>query len=64
MGGTIVGLALIATGAFVSWRVYAAGGEAPARRIGAAVSLMAAALLALAVVLPLIAALVIPPCWA
>ena len=62
--GTIVGLALIAAGAFASWRVYATGGEAPARRMIAAVSLMAAALLSLAVILPLIAALVIPPCWA
>jgi hypothetical protein len=62
--GTIAGLALIATGAFASWRVFGADGEAPARRLIAAVSLMAAALFALAVLLPFIAALVIPPCWA
>jgi hypothetical protein len=62
--GTILGLALIATGAFVSWRVLGAEGEPPARRLIATVSLMAAALFTLAVLLPFIAALVIPPCWA
>jgi hypothetical protein len=62
--GTLIGLALIGAGALVSWRVFAAGGEAPARRMIAAASLMAAALFALAVVLPLVAALLIPPCWA
>jgi hypothetical protein len=61
--GTIAGLALIAAGAFASWRVFDAGGEAPARRMIAAVSLMAAVLFAIAVILPLIAALLIPPCW-
>jgi phosphoglycerol transferase MdoB-like AlkP superfamily enzyme len=62
--GTIVGLALIATGAFASWRVFGAEGEAPARRLIATVSLMAAALFALAILLPFVAAMVIPPCWA
>jgi hypothetical protein len=62
--GTIVGLALIAAGAFASWRVFGADGEPPARRLIATVSLMAAALFALAILLPFIAALVIPPCWA
>ena len=62
--GTIVGLAIIAGGALISLPVFRSDGEAPARRLIAAVSLMAAALFALAVVLPLIAALVIPPCWA
>ena len=61
--GTIVGLALIGAGALASWRVYAAEGETPARRMIALVSLMGAALFALAVLLPLIAALVIPRCW-
>jgi len=60
----LVGLALIAAGALASWRVFAARDEAPARRMIAAVSLMAAALFALAVVLPFISALVIPRCWA
>ena len=64
MVGTILGLALIAAGALASWRVFDAEREAPARRLIATVSLMAAALFALAIVLPFIAALVIPPCWA
>jgi hypothetical protein len=60
--GTVVGLAIIAAGALGSWRVFA-GDEAPARRLIAAMSLMATALFALAVILPFIAALVIPRCW-
>jgi hypothetical protein len=61
--GTVVGLAIIAIGALVSWRVFAAGRKAQARWTISAVSLMAAALFALAIILPLIAALVIPQCW-
>lgn len=61
--GTIVGLLLIALGWLGSWRVYGARGEAPARRLIAVVSLMASGLFALAVLLPFIAALIIPPCW-
>jgi hypothetical protein len=62
--GTAIGLAIIAAGAFGSWRVFAPRGEAAARRMIAAVSLMSAALFSLAVILPLVAALVIPRCWA
>jgi hypothetical protein len=62
--GTIVGLALIGAGAFGSWGVYAAPGEGPARRLIAAVSLMASALFAMGVILGFIAAIVIPGCWA
>lgn len=61
--GTIVGLALVALGALGSWRVYAADGELPARRLVAIVSLMSCGIFALAIVLPLIAAMVIPRCW-
>jgi hypothetical protein len=61
--GTIVGLILVALGAVGSWRVYGADGEAPARRLVAVVSLMSCAIFALAIVLPFIAALVIPRCW-
>ena len=60
----IVGLVLIGVGAAGSWRVFRADGEPPARRTIAGVSLMADGLFALAVVLPLFAALIIPPCWA
>jgi hypothetical protein len=62
--GTIVGLLLIGAGALGSWSIYAAEGEAPARRTVAVVGLMACGLYAIAVILPLIAALVIPRCWA
>jgi len=62
--GTIVGLALVALGAFGSWRVYGGEAEPPARRLVALVSLMACAIFAVAIVLPLIAALLIPRCWA
>ena len=60
---TVAGLALTALGALASWRVFAADGEPSVRRMIAAVSLMAAVLFALAIVLPFIAALVIPRCW-
>jgi hypothetical protein len=62
--GTILGLAIVAAGAVGSWRVYDARGEAPARRMIAIVSLLASALYAIAILLPFVAALVIPGCWA
>jgi len=61
---TIVGLALVALGALLSWRVYGAESETPARHLVAVVSLMASVLFAIAIILPLIAALLIPRCWA
>jgi hypothetical protein len=64
IAGTAVGLAVIALGALGSWRVYAARGEAPARRLVAVVGLLACGLYVVGVVLPLIASLVIPRCWA
>jgi uncharacterized membrane protein len=60
----LAGLVLVALGALGSWRVYAADGEGPARRMIALVSLMASAIFAIAIVLPFVAALVIPGCWA
>ena len=61
---TILGLALVALGALGSWSIYSADAETPARRMVAAVSLMACAIFAVAIILPLIASLVIPRCWA
>jgi phosphoglycerol transferase MdoB-like AlkP superfamily enzyme len=61
---TIAGLALIALGALGSWRIYGADAETPARKLVAVVGLMASAFFALGVILPLIASLVIPQCWA
>ena len=62
--GTLLGLAIIGLGALGSWRIYAAEAEPPARRLVAIVGLLACALYTIGVVLPLIAALVIPRCWA
>ena len=59
----IVGLALVAVGALGSWRVYGADSETPARRMIAIVSIMACAIYAVAIILPFIAALLIPRCW-
>ena len=61
--GTIVGLVLIGLGALFSWRIYAGKDEGPARHLVATVSLLASALFALAVILPFIAAMLIPRCW-
>ena len=62
--GTLLGLAIIAAGAFGSWGVFASHTEPPARRLVAAVGLMASALYTIGTILPFIAALVIPRCWA
>jgi hypothetical protein len=62
--GALVGLLIIGLGALGSWRVYAAGSEAPARRLVAVVGLLACALYTMGVILPFIASLVIPRCWA
>jgi hypothetical protein len=60
----IVGLLIIGLGALGSWRVYGGDGETHSRRLVAIVSLLACALYAMGVVLPFIASLVIPRCWA
>jgi hypothetical protein len=62
--GTLLALAIIGVGAFGSWRVYASTAEPPARRLVAAVGLLACVLYVIGVILPLIAALLIPRCWA
>ena len=62
--GTLLGLGIMGLGAFGSWGVYAARNEPPARRLLAVVGLLACALYAIGVVLPLIAALIIPRCSA
>jgi hypothetical protein len=64
IAGTLLGLAVTAAGAFGSWGIFAEQREAPARRLIATVSLLACALYAIGIVLPVIAALIIPPCWA
>jgi hypothetical protein len=62
--GTLLGLVVIGLGALGSWRIYAADAEPPARRLVATVGLLACALFAIGVILPFIAAMVIPRCWA
>jgi hypothetical protein len=62
--GAIVGLALIALGGAGSWSIYAAESESPARKLVAIVGLLACVLYVMGMTLPLIAALVIPNCWA
>jgi hypothetical protein len=62
--GTIVGLLVIGLGALGSWRIYGADNEGPARRFVSAVGLLACSLFAIGVILPFIASLVIPRCWA
>jgi len=61
---TIVGLAIIGLGALGSWRIFAASGESPARKLVASLSLMASLLFAIALILPFVAALIIPRCGA
>ena len=62
--GTLVGLAVIGAGALGSWSVYAADSETPARKLIAVVGLLACALFTIGVILALLAALIIPGCWA
>ena len=62
--GTIIGLALIGSGALMSYRVFEPQSEGPSRRLISFISLFACALFALGVVLSLIASLIIPQCWA
>jgi hypothetical protein len=62
--GALMGLAIIGLGALGSWRIYISESETPARRLVAVVGLLASALYAIGVILPLIASLVIPRCWA
>ena len=58
-------LAILATvgGAFASWRVFRKNEEAPARKIIALVSVGSAGFFIIAMILPIIAALLIPPCF-
>jgi hypothetical protein len=62
--GGLAGLSIVLAGAALSWSVWRRRTEGPARRLIAGVSMMTATLLTLAIILPLIAALVIPPCHA
>ena len=56
-------IVLVAAGALGSWRVFREDLEAPARKLVAIISLACSALFVLAILLPMIASLVIPPCF-
>jgi hypothetical protein len=60
----LAGLVVIGLGALGSWRIYAADSETPGRRLVATVGLLADVLFAIGVVLPFIASILIPRCWA
>lgn len=62
--GAAIGLALVALGALGSWRISSSDKETPARRLVATVSVMVCAIFALAIILPFLASMVIPRCWA
>jgi hypothetical protein len=59
----LLGLAIVAAGAFGSWRVWRDEAEVQSRRLIAVISLGACAFFALAIILPMIATLVLPPCF-
>ena len=62
--GTILGLVIVGLGAAGSWGVYASKDEAPARKLVAVVGLLACVLYAIGIILPAVASLIIPGCWA
>jgi len=62
--GSLFGLIVVGLGAFGSWGVFAAKDETPARKLVAVIGLLACTLYAIGIVLPAIAALIIPRCWA
>lgn len=60
----LAGLLIVGAGAFLSWKPWGDTGEGQTRRFIAAISLMTAALMVFAILMPMIASLVIPPCHA
>jgi len=60
----LIGLCIVAVGGLGSFRVFHSVDEGPSRRLVAAVSLLASALFMIAIILPVIASLIIPRCWA
>jgi hypothetical protein len=60
---SVVSLVLVIVGGLESLRVVRADSETPARRIVAVVSIGSVALFIMAMLLPMIASLVLPPCF-
>ncbi len=59
----LLAIASMLGGAFASWTVFRNEAEASERKVIAAISIGSSALFILAITLPIIAALVIPPCF-
>jgi hypothetical protein len=60
---SLLAIAATLAGAFVSWNVYRQDAEPQARKVISAISMGSAALFTVAMIFPIIAALVIPPCF-
>ena len=60
---SVVCLLLVAVGGLESWRVVRGDSETPARKLVAIISVGSVALYLLAILLPMVASLVIPPCY-
>lgn len=60
---SLLAIASTVLGAFLSWTVFRKEAEPQARKVIAAISMGSAALFILAMIFPIIAALVIPPCY-
>lgn len=60
----IIGLLVALAGAWLSWPVFRDGEKGATRRTIALISLLTVALFAMAIVLPMIASLMIPRCFA
>ena len=60
----LVGIVIVALGALESWPIFRSRTDGPARQLLAAISVGTAALVVFAVILPVIASLVIPRCFA
>lgn len=59
----LLGIAIVAVGAVGSWRVWRDDAEVESRRLVSLISLGTCALFVLAILLPMIATLVLPPCF-
>lgn len=59
----LIGIAVTIVAALFSWRVIRDEDETQARKVVAIISVGAAALFVFAMILPIIASLVIPPCF-
>jgi len=60
---SVLCLVLVALGGLGSWRVVSGDSETPARKLVAIISVGSVALYVLAILLPMVASLVIPPCY-